>query len=106
MFIFQKKKNGEVLEVHGPNVPLDQLYGQIVDGLSIGSGCNLARVLMKIAKFEENLHIAWIESIDPGHIFFRKKAKDIKTPGRLVVEINGDLANPEDVVVSMRTWLL
>ncbi len=106
MYIFQKKRNGEVLEIYGPNVPLDQIYGRLVDGLGIGSGCNLFNVLMKIANFEENLHVAWIESVDSGHIFFRKKTENVNILGRLVIEINGDLVKPEEAVMHMRIWLL
>jgi hypothetical protein len=106
MYIFQKKKNGEVLEIHGPNVPLDRIYGRLVDGLGIGSGCNLFNVLMKIANFEENLHVAWVESIEPGHIFFRKKTKDINVPGRFVTAIDGDLAKSEEILEFMRIWTL
>ena len=100
MFIFYEKGK-KVAEIYGPKTPIGNLYGQIVDVLGIGSGCNMAQLLMAISECEIRSprgcsYFAWIKSLNPGIIEIWYVAEDNPGAGKIIVStLDADKTKPD-----------
>ena len=81
--------------IFGKGIPIDNMYGQLVDVLGIGGGCNLFNVLMELAKIEivtakGSAYFACIKEKKYVEIYCRSRKRRL-----MVARLNGDKENPK-----------
>ena len=112
MFIYWKKPNGSKEEIHGPNDSIDNIYGQLVDVLGVGSCSNMFNLLKAIAEYElpspkGYLYSAWVERVDPGVIgiwYTEGNIPDHRTI--LVANLEADVVTPDYFRETIKEYVL
>lgn len=93
--------DGKTKQIFGKTVSVDDLYSQLVDVLEIGSGCNLYRVLIKIAKIQivavkGFTYFAYVRKRKYIDIMYCRPGAILKNKtGIKVAQFDGDKEEPE-----------